>query len=141
MVYEGHTITQAAEKAGMTYESVRVALQRPHVQAALASLKRERVGLESLRSFHKVTELRDAAASEKVQLDAAKTIMTVNGDLEPHRQHAPAVPVAIQIITAPGFQNPVVGSESGLIELPAFDPATFRAALPAPAEVQGDDEA
>ena len=138
MVYDGHTITQAAQKAGMQYESLRIALQRPHVQAALTSLKRERLGLESLRSFHKVTELRDGAASEKVQLDASKVIMTAAGDLEPQRHQAPALPVAIQIITAPGFEPAIAGSASGVIEAPAFDPAAFRR-LP-PAEVQ-DDEA
>lgn len=137
MVYEGHTITQAAENAGMTYESVRVALQRPHVQAALTSLKRERVGLESLRSFHKVTQLRDGAASEKVQLDASKVIMSAAGDLEPERNRAPPVAMAIQIITSPGFEPTVASNTAGVIESPAFDPASFR--LPAPAEAQGDD--
>jgi hypothetical protein len=141
MVYEGHTITQAAEVAGMTYESVRVALQRPHVQAALTSLKRERLGLESLRSFHKVAELRDGAASEKVQLDASKVIMTAAGDLEPQRQHAPPVPLAIQIITSPHYAPlPELVSSSGVIEARPYDPTSFRAPRVEAPESADDDE-
>jgi len=127
MVYDGLTIGEAAEKAGMSYESVRVALHRPHVQAAVASLKRERLGLESLKSFHKVTQLRDGAASEKVQLDASKVIMTAAGDLEPERNHAPTSALALQIIVSPQHALPAgIASAGGLIEAPPFDPATFR---------------
>jgi hypothetical protein len=127
----------------MAYEAVRVALHRPHVQAALASLKRERVGLESLRSFDKVTKLRDFAASEKVQLDASKVIMTAAGDLEPERNHGPSTALALQIIVSPQHAIPVnVTTAGGVIEAPPFDPATF-AAVPASKgmlEAAGADE-
>ena len=141
LVYDGQTIGEAAETAGMAYEAVRVALHRPHVQAALASLKRERVGLESLRSFHTVTDLRDNSASDKVRLDASKVIMTAAGDLEPERHQAPTTALALQIIVGPQHAlPPSINTDNGLIEAPAFDPAAFQARLTAGAELADDDE-
>lgn len=144
LVYEGLTIGQAAEKAGMAYEAVRVALHRPHVQAHLTGLKRERVGLESLRSFHTVTDLRDNSASDKVRLDASKVIMTAAGDLEPERNHGPSTALALQIIVSPQHALPAnVTTAGGVIEAPPFDPDAFRVVhafehSPEPADDDGD---
>ncbi len=144
LVYDGLTIGEAAQKAGMAYEAVRVALHRPHVQAALASVKRERLGLESLRSFHTVTDLRDNSASDKVRLDASKVIMTAAGDLEPEHNHAPTTALALQIIVSPQHALPVnFNAAGGVIEAPAFDPETFRARImpaPDPALLAVDDD-
>lgn len=140
LVYEGRTIGEAAEIAGMTYESVRVALHRPHVQAALTALKRERVGLESLRSFHTVTQLRDFSGSDKVRLDASKVIMTAAGDLEPERHQAPASGIALQIIVNPQHALPEAPKSAGVIEAAPFDPTTYRVVTPEPVEVEHDAE-
>lgn len=140
LVYEGRTIGEAAEISGMTYESVRVALQRPHVQAALTALKRERVGLESLRSFHTVTQLRDFSGSDKVRLDASKTIMTAAGDLEPERHQAPASGTVLQIVVNTQHALPEAPSSAGVIEAAPFNPATYRVVTPEPVEDADDAE-
>jgi len=144
LVYDGLTIGDAAKKAGMAYEAVRVALHRPHVQAHLASVKRERLGLESLRSFHTVTDLRDNSASDKVRLDASKVIMTAAGDLEPERNHGPSTALALQIIVSPQHALPAsINAAGGVIECAPFDPTAFRVVhavehLPEPADDDGD---
>lgn len=128
IVEQGLTLGQAAESAGMAYESARVALHKPHVRQYLTGLKRERLGVETIRSFHRATELRDTAQSEKVQLDAAKLIMTAAGDLAPERDHGPRLVQAIQIIVPEGRSpDPLQVTDKGVIESPAFDPAAWRA--------------
>lgn len=125
LVEEGRTLAQAAQTAGMTYESARVALHKPHVQAFLASLKRERLGFETIRSMHRVAELRDTAQSEKVSLDAAKLLMTAAGDLQPEeRDRSPASGVVVQIVVADYHQAlPITVSDKGVIEAPPYQPS------------------
>ena len=130
MVRHGLTISQAAENAGMQYESLRVALQKPHVISYLTRAKRERLGLESLRSWHVVSELRDGSPSDKVRLDAAKTVIAAAGELAPEREPAGSGGMAIQIITHGA--TVIQASPHGVIEAPAFDPRS----LPTPAPTQ-----
>lgn len=135
MVNHGLTIHQAAENAGMTYESLRVALHKPHVQAHMSHVKRERLGLETLRSWHVVSELRDSSLSDKVRLDAAKTVITAAGELAAEREPAAPNAVAIQIITQ-GDATVLQASAGNVIEAPPFDPKTFQ---PRPALTQSAD--
>lgn len=123
MVRHGLTISQAAENAGMQYESLRVALQKPHVQEHLAGVKRERLGLETLRSWHVVSELRDNSPSDKVRLDAAKTVIAAAGELAPDREPAGSGGMAIQIITHGA--TVIQASPHGVIEAAPFDPRTL----------------
>lgn len=142
LVNEGLTIGEAAERSGMAYEAVRVAIHKPHVQAAIASLKRQRLGLESLRSFSQVVKLRDGAQSERVQLDACKVILSAAGDLEPERQHGPSGGAVIQIVINAAHQEaPLVRtSPSGVVESPPFDPAKWRPVIEHAPQPVSDDE-
>ena len=110
----------------MAYESLRVALHKPHVQAFMTGLKRERLGLESLRSFQKVVDLRDNAVSEKVALDASKAILTAAGDLEPERHLSPSSGAVLQIIVNTGHAPGAPPPASGVWELPPYSPGGDR---------------
>ena len=123
MVRHGLTISQAAENAGLQYESLRVALQKPHVQEHLTRVKRERLGLETLRSWHVVSVLRDNSPSDKVRLDAAKTVISAAGELAPDREPAGSSGLSIQIITT--GPTAIQASPHGVVEAPPFDPRTL----------------
>ncbi|HWW12417.1 MAG TPA: hypothetical protein VN018_07865 [Brevundimonas sp.] len=125
LVGKGLTIGEAAQEAGLSYEGLRLALHKPHVQAFMTGLKRERLGLESLRSFQKVVDLRDNAVSEKVSLDASKAILTAAGDLEPERHSSPSSGAVLQIIVNTGHALTASPPANGVVELPAFNPATW----------------
>ncbi len=141
LVSQGLTIAEAAQVSEMTYESLRVALHRPHVQSEITRLKRERLGLESLRSFHKVVKLRDNAESDRVRLDACKVILTSAGDLEPERQSSPSSGAFLQIIVnaarAPAVAQPPA---NGVYELPPYTPGAGRALIEHPPLIAADDE-
>lgn len=112
-------IPEAAKEAGMQYESLRVALKRPHVHEELVSLKRAWMNSETLASWVAVSELRQTATSEDVKLKAARTFIGAAGELEPDRgvQGGPAM--LVQIVCAPQAQ-PVQVNEHGVYEAPAF---------------------
>lgn len=74
MVFEGKLRRQAAEAVGMSDESLRQMLLKPHVLAFLNQCMEVLRTSERPRSLLKVVELRDKAESERVQLDAAKYI-------------------------------------------------------------------
>lgn len=78
MVEEGQTILQAAESIGYQANSLIVALKKPHVAAYKTGISRAFVDCEKERSFQKLVWLRDNASSERVSLDAAKTIAAMD---------------------------------------------------------------
>lgn len=139
MVEEGRTLVDAAEISALQEESLRKALRKPHVAVFVSSLRREWLSGQTLQSFHKISALRDGAQSEKVQLDACKTIITAAGELAPEANRAPVTPVAIQIIVAPQHQGGLIEvDDKGVIEAPAFDPSTFSRPSPALAYVDAE---
>lgn len=141
MVERGRTISEAAELAGLQEESLRKALAKPHVKAHVAGVARAWKAGETFQSWHTVSRLRKDAESEKVRLDAAKVFITAAGELEPERERAPALGVAIQIIVPEGRSPEALQvTDEGVIESPAFDPAAWRARanVHQPAHAQAD---
>lgn len=74
MFWSGFPRDAAAKASGMTVRGARMALKAPGVMAyyrqQLALLRET----ERPRSLHRIAELRDGAESEKVSLEAAKTL-------------------------------------------------------------------
>jgi hypothetical protein len=83
IVTEGITQREAAKRVGYQEHSLQVALKKPHVRALMADVKRAWLDNESSRSWRKITQLRDDAASEKVQLEASRTVLQASGELSP----------------------------------------------------------
>lgn len=125
MVEDGRTLSEAARMAELKDESLRKALAKPHVKAFVASLRREWLAGETLQSWHTVSELRKQSQSDKVRLDAAKTVIGAAGELASEANHAPSVAVAIQFVVPDG-SSMRVANERGIVEAPAFDPTSYR---------------
>lgn len=125
MVESGRTLLDAAQMAELKEESLRKALAKPHVKAFVSSLRREWLAGETLQSWHTVSELRKQSQSDKVRLDAAKTVIGAAGELASEANHAPSVAVAIQFVV-PDAAGAVRANERGIVEAPAFDPTSYR---------------
>lgn len=120
MVERGLKISDAAEEAGMQYESLRLALKRPHVREALADAKRAWLESETFVAWNTVASLQRNAASEDVKLKAARVFIGAAGELEPNQgRGSVAGGVFVQIIT-PAPSAPLPVSDRGVFESPAF---------------------
>lgn len=121
--HDALSISEAAQRVGMARESLSRALQRPHVRAAMADVKRARQESEVFRAWRTVGQLMDTAQSEKVRLEAAKTILQGAGELNPDGANAEArAGVLIQIIRS-GSQGESLGvsSRNGVVVLEDSD--------------------
>lgn len=125
MVEDGRTLSEAAQMAALQEESLRKALRKPHVAQFVTGLRREWLAGQTILSFHKVAELRDDAQSQKVQLDACKTILQSAGELQPtERDTGPRAGVLVQIVI-PTREGPPPVLTNGVWESPPFDPRTY----------------
>ena len=141
MIEDGRTLSEACQAAGLQDESVQKALRKEHVKAFCASVKREWMTGQTFRSWSTVENLRDHSASDKVRLESAALFIRAAGELEPDRHHAPTTALALQIIVAPQHALPTsINTAGGLVEVPAFDPATFQTLRIAGVETVDDDE-
>lgn len=133
IVGKGLSISEAAKANGLSYEGLRVALQRPHVRSYQGSVAQAWRESETFVAWNTVSKLQRGAASEDVQLKAARTFIQSAGQLDPESSRPPAVPVAIQIITAPQYAGAIQPSDKGVIESPAWSgfPAS---SLPGPVD-------
>lgn len=84
IVTEGLSIVDAAQRVGMKPHSLQVALKKGHVKACRADVKRAWLASQTDKAWKIVGELMDGAASEKVQLEAAKTVLQAAGELTGH---------------------------------------------------------
>ncbi|MBJ7484347.1 hypothetical protein [Brevundimonas sp.] len=110
-------IPEAAETAGMQYESLRLALKRPHVQEAFSDVRRAWLASETLVAWNQVAHLQRNAASEDIQLKAARTVIGAAGELEPADTRGPTSgAMMVQIIMAPGQATPLIANDRGVIE-------------------------
>jgi hypothetical protein len=126
LVHEGLTITAAAEKAGLQRESLSKALKKPHVQLALSDVRRAWSSNETAKAWLVVARLADGAASEDVQLKAARTILDAAGELTGDKgRDAPKAQQLVQIILSHDGARGVSVS-SGVIESPPFAPLRER---------------
>ena len=123
IVETGAKIPEAAQIAGMQYESLRLALKRPHVREALASIKRAWLESETFVAWNTVADLQRNAASEDVRLKSARMVIGASGELEPgDRRRSDHPPVMIQIVTAPSHGVPLTADDRGVVELPPWRP-------------------
>ncbi len=79
LVVNGKTADEAAQIGGMKPESLKRALKKPHVREYREALSHAHLNAEGERSVAKLIALRDGAASEHVQLEAAKHLMALAG--------------------------------------------------------------
>jgi len=134
LVHDGLTITAAAEKAGLQRESLSKALKKPHVQTALADVRRAWSSNETAKAWLVVARLADGAASEDVQLKAARTILDAAGELSGQSTSAPRVAQVVQILLQHGENRPAIEvSSSGVIEAQPWT-------APTPTDPSGDDD-
>jgi hypothetical protein len=76
MISEGLRRDDAAKRLGMSTRGARLAWSSLAVRSYFQRERRALRESEIPRSIHKLAELRDSARSEKVSLDAAKTLAT-----------------------------------------------------------------
>lgn len=95
---KGYSVSQAAEATGYKAQSLHNALGKPHVKAFRADVKRAWRESESPKAWNRIVKLSENAGSEKVKLDANKTILTALGDLASDEGGAPSSVALIQII-------------------------------------------
>lgn len=124
LVHDGLTISAAAEKAGLQRESLSKALKKPHVQAALADVRRAWSTNETAKAWLVVARLAEGAASEDVQLKAARTILDAAGELSGDRGRDAARPTQlVQILLASAQGATLRVGESGVIEATPYEAA------------------
>jgi hypothetical protein len=123
IVQEGLTIPEAAKRTGYRYESLLLALRKPHVRAAKDSVKRAWMESRTEKAWLTVADLADNAASEDVRLKAAKTFLDAAGELTPDGgDKAGTARQLIQIVTQSVNMGGQPPSERlpGVIEAPAY---------------------
>lgn len=125
MVEDGRTLSEAAKMAELKDESLRKALAKPHVKSFVSSTKAAWLAGETLVSWKTVTTLRDASQSDKVRLDAAKTVIGAAGELSSEANQAPPLSVAIQFVV-PDTAGMRTANARGIVEALPFDPSSYR---------------
>lgn len=83
MITEGLTRSEAAEKHGLTDGALYQALRKEHVIRFKTDVLRAYRESEAERSLVKVVELRGTAKSENVQLESAKTLLSLDDRFTP----------------------------------------------------------
>lgn len=87
IVHGARTVTEAAERSGMSREGLSKALGKGHVVAELERRVRTEQVVRGAKSMHKLSHLMDAARSEYVQLEAAKATADRSGYAVNKREH------------------------------------------------------
>lgn len=83
IVHDALTVAEAAERTGFKSQSLAKALLKPHVRAYRADVKRAWLASKTSKAWLVVANLAESAGSEKVQLEAARTILQASGELSP----------------------------------------------------------
>jgi hypothetical protein len=81
IVHDGATVAEAAKRTGYQRESLAKALLKPHVRQFRAGVKRAWLESEAAKAWRTVADLASDAQSEKVRLEAARTILSSQGEL------------------------------------------------------------
>jgi predicted DNA-binding protein (UPF0251 family) len=120
LVTEGTTQREAAERAGMTEHGLQRALSKPHVRAWRDGMARAHLEGKTPVAWKVVHSLMEGAASEDVQLKAARTHLSAFGELDEDGRRSEAKPFqVIQIITSPAYREvPPPEVVNGVIEAP-----------------------
>lgn len=128
IVTEAYSITDAAKRVGITRETLSRALKRPAVKTLLADVKRAHLESRTYKAWNRVEELAEGAASEKVKLEANRTILQAGGDLVPERDASEQTGPMFVIVKNEmhvGGPPPVIERLPGVFEL-ADDAFSFR---------------
>ena len=123
IVQEGITIPEAAKRTGYRYESLLLALRKPHVRAAKESVKRAWMESQVEKAWLTVAKLADESTSDDIRLKAAKTFLDAAGELTPDGgDKAGTARQLIQIVTNSVNlgQHPPSERLPGVIEAPAY---------------------
>jgi hypothetical protein len=137
----GYSISLAAEGSGYQYTSLMAALKKPHVRAYRAGVKRAWRESEAPKSWNRIVKLAENAGSEKVKLEANKTILTALGELTDESE-APGNAVAlIQIIRneVHNHGQPLSQRLPGVVQVEQFQDAEYQPLDPNPGLTPSDD--
>jgi hypothetical protein len=80
IVHEGLSKEEAGKRVGIKPNSISKALLKPHVKAALLDVKHAWLASETERAYLTVARLAQGAASEDVQLKAARLLIDIDRD-------------------------------------------------------------
>lgn len=111
LILHGADIATAAQSAGLKDKSLRAALAKPHVKAFRLSVQRAHIDAEGERSLAVLVRLRDSAASEHVQLQAAQHLAALAG-IRPVEEHHHRHDVTV----TPGYVIDLSGPRTPVIE-------------------------
>lgn len=119
IVREGLSVPDAAIRVKMQYESLRVALHKPHVVAYREAVKRAWLASATDKAWLTVVTLATDAASEDVRLKAAKVILDAAGELDHGDPGAVGPRTLVQIVVnhAPAGEQSPLKRLPGVIEL------------------------
>lgn len=97
---QGYSVGQAAEATGYKRNSLFAALAKPHVKVFRAGVKRAWRDAAAPKAWNQITKLAEAAGSEKVRLEASKTVLAALGELTSEEGGGVGAPALIQFIKA-----------------------------------------
>lgn len=117
----GLTQREAADLVGMQAVSLNMALQKPHVKAFMADVKRAWMESATSQAWQTVSHLMRNGKSEDVKLKAARTVLEAAGELGGDRDGGSdkAKTLINIVLNAPGQVAPT--PSSGVIEAPFRD--------------------
>lgn len=125
----GLTQREAADLVGMQAVSLNMALQKPHVKAFMADVKRAWMESATSQAWQTVSELMRKGKSEDVRLKAARTVLEAAGELGGDKGGGSdqARTLINIVLSTPGQVAPV--PSNGVIEAP-FRDVTPRQGMP-----------
>lgn len=124
IVHEGLTVNEAAKRTGYQWESLAKALLKPHVRAFKSDVKRAWLSSETERAYLVAARLARGAASEDVQLKAAR--LFIDMDQEARKAMPDQARQLVQIINHGTVHTGQLPSQqlSGVIEAQPYQPLT-----------------
>ena len=126
IVEEGLSVAVAAQRTGYKRDSLAVALMKPHVKAVQGDIKRAWLASKTAKAWVTIANLAERAASEKVQLEAAKTILSASGELTPEGESGHGAQTLIQFIRNEfSAAQPMSHRLPGVVQLEDIQDATF----------------
>src|SRR3990167_501748 len=114
---EGYSIADAAERTDYKVQSLYNALLKPHVKMFRADVKRAHLASEAPKAWNRITDLATTAQSEKVRLEANKTVLGVLGELNDERpEDAPSTLINITQTVVNMGDHPLTQRLPGVVQ-------------------------
>ena len=122
LTLEGTTQKEAAERSGMTEHGLQRALTRPHVQSYRDGMLSAHLNGKTPKAWNVVHKLMEGAASEDVQLKAARTHLEAFGQISGlGASTSPGPTQVIQIVCNSAAVAEPYMPRPGVIEAPPLD--------------------